>query len=254
VPYAQHMPAGSMPSAAASTRRHHLFLAPHPDDAVWACGGLIDALVGHAHRVTVLTIFDGPSASDTRDTRDAWRAVADAARRSAENRVALALLGAHAASAGIVDAALRSVADRFVYSTQRAIRRRVHDADAGIVDLIAAAVAGQDPDVVYAPLGIGGHVDHVLSHQAATRLESEVLWYEDFPYRSREPLDGESFVEPVELTRWIEAAACYESQVGVFFRSTTDLAAAIERRAAENAARTIHRYAQRLWVTCRTYS
>ena len=35
---------------------------------------------------------------------------------------------------------------------------------------------------IYAPLGIGGHVDHCLTHQAARRIDGPVAFYEDMPY------------------------------------------------------------------------
>jgi hypothetical protein len=48
-----------------------------------------------------------------------------------------------------------------------------------------AAVAAGEPVQLYAPLGIGRHVDHLLVFEAGSLLLARgfsVLFYEDFPY------------------------------------------------------------------------
>ncbi len=50
------------------------------------------------------------------------------------------------------------------------------------------------PDLLLAPQGVGGHVDHVqLSGDARARSVLPVLWWRDFPYTVRHPDPKEPF-------------------------------------------------------------
>jgi len=57
--------------------------------------------------------------------------------------------------------------------------RRVRD--------VIQQMACPDPVLVLAPLGVGGHVDHVLVRTAAERSGARVGYYSDFPYNQRHP-------------------------------------------------------------------
>jgi hypothetical protein len=102
---------------------------------------------------------------------------------------------------------------------------------------IASAVefeSGKDAEArIYAPLGIGNHVDHQLCYRAGVELARngrEVFFYEDLPYalipgRATQRLDG--VAEPLEIAAiadvtevWqskVEAIMAYPSQLGVIF-------------------------------------
>ena len=73
----------------ASTARRVLVLAPHPDDEVFGCGGALADLAARGAAVDVLVLTDG-AAAGAATSRGARRI---AARRAAESRAALALLG-----------------------------------------------------------------------------------------------------------------------------------------------------------------
>ncbi len=46
----------------------HLFLSPHPDDAVLSCGGLIHQLTQKGEPVTILTVMAGDPPDPLPDT------------------------------------------------------------------------------------------------------------------------------------------------------------------------------------------
>jgi hypothetical protein len=55
----------------------------------------------------------------------------------------------------------------------------------GVVNSVRNAVARWVPQLVIAPCGLGGHVDHQIVRIAADMLHHvEVLYYEDVPYSS----------------------------------------------------------------------
>ena len=87
------------------------------------------------------------------------------------------------------------------------------------------AAAGSGPHLVLAPLGVGGHVDHVLVRSAAERSGARVVYYSDFPYNQRDPVYN-TFIQRKDLveTRWFELAEAkaelvraYGSQVQALF-------------------------------------
>ena len=53
---------------------------------------------------------------------------------------------------------------------------------------------GSDGTVVFAPLAIGRHVDHIITRDAAARLRFPVVYYSDFPY-SESALPDRAFVQ-----------------------------------------------------------
>ena len=63
-----------------------------------------------------------------------------------------------------------------------------------------ADLGGEGPAVVLAPLGIGGHVDHVLVRDAAACAGADVIYYADVPYSTAACPDL-AFVEDRRLVR-----------------------------------------------------
>lgn len=75
------------------------------------------------------------------------------------------------------------------YTSEVDLFGSLHADDAPLAAKIAEAVVQLDLDraqtVLYAPLTVGHHVDHQLTHQAALTLQQQgwsVLFYEDYPY------------------------------------------------------------------------
>jgi hypothetical protein len=152
-------------------------------------------------------------------------------RRRAEDLEVLAGLGAEAVHLGFADALFRRVpGGRPAYRTFRfdAARGRVAGCDAGLAAEVSARfgriVRGCGAEVVLAPLGVGRHVDHLITRRAAAELGLRTVYYSDFPYsRTAEPDPG--FVRRAGLVPfpWLSGRAentrriaAYRTQAGLF--------------------------------------
>ncbi|MFI8962793.1 PIG-L deacetylase family protein [Streptomyces sp. NPDC053493] len=185
-----------------------LVLSPHPDDAVLSCGALLAQLPDPA-AVTVMTVFTEAapppyslSARQFLRQTGAVDAVELYARRRAEDRVVLGRLGVARFHAGFVDGLFRrdpgagrwrNRAARLlpefgqVYPTYRLhlARGRVSPRDEETVRRVTETVRELLPagrGVLLAPLGVGGHADHVLVRTAAALSGLPAVYYSDFPY------------------------------------------------------------------------
>ena len=159
--------------------RAHIVVSPHPDDAALGCGAAISALSGAGAPVTVLTCFSGaaepPFSPLAHELHQLWGDLADPpAERAREDAAACAQLGASVVGAGEPDAIYRRGMDGdWLYPDIGAVFGPVHPEDRGVPARLAEAgrsLLGATPARVLAPLGVGGHADHVLARQAGERL------------------------------------------------------------------------------------
>lgn len=133
-----------------------LFLSPHADDVALSCPGAVLA----ARRAVILTVFgDDPV-------------------RQAEDHAAAAILGAEVVHAGLPEAPQRSARHRSLSGLLGARSAQLP----GLVESLHDLVRALRPARVWAPLGVGGHVDHRLLFEAARTLPGPVWLYEDRPY------------------------------------------------------------------------
>jgi LmbE family N-acetylglucosaminyl deacetylase len=257
----------------------HLFLSPHLDDAALSCGGTIARLAAAEEPVLVVTVFAGDPDLDrlspfARETHVAWGdPAAPYAARRAEDRAAMARLGATPLHLGFRDAIYRTdAAGAPIYTSNQALFGPPHAADELLIDRLEAAlrplVCRLDPTVLYIPLGVGRHADHQLVAQAALRLLSpvetapELWWVEDFPYAAGGlPEHAPDSVAGAQA-RWgegawrsrdvaidpevkIEAVGRYVSQVPLLFEDREAMAWAVRDYAASLS--TGLAYAERFW-------
>jgi hypothetical protein len=170
-------------------------LSPHLDDAVLSCGALL-AHLAPRHRITVVSVFTAAAPPPwSLPARRALRALGaeDAEEfyrlRRAEDLEVLGGLGATPVHLGYADALFRRAAPgRPAYRTFRfdAARGRVAACDAGLAAEVAArfgeVVRACGAGMVLAPLGIGRHVDHLITRAAASGPGLRTIYYSDFPY------------------------------------------------------------------------
>ncbi len=194
-----------------------LVLSPHLDDAVLSCGGLL-GWAGRRAPVTVATLFTEASPPPyTLSARQYLKqtGAADAeelyAERRAEDRRVLELLDVRWRHAALVDGLFRRLprprpgAQRLarllpevahVYPTYRLhlARGRVSPYDAETLRAVGETVDALLPErsggLLLAPLGVGGHADHVLVRTAAERSGRPVVYYSDFPYNQHAAADA----------------------------------------------------------------
>lgn len=151
-----------------------LVVSPHFDDAVLSCSAAILLARHNRWIVDILTVFSSSASAE------------ETARRTAEDDAALAILGCSTLRSGAADAIARvggliGFEKMFFASPDD----RAHSL---AVDALAGARFLQ-PDLVLAPMGIGGHVDHEAVLRAALSDPLGETWlYEDRPYAAVAPL------------------------------------------------------------------
>jgi LmbE family N-acetylglucosaminyl deacetylase len=151
-----------------------LYISPHFDDVVFSCAGKIIEDIENGVRVIVATIFS----ESNDDNLEAYKA------RSQENDNALMILGAEGCELGYSDAPFRQP---FYNSFRAIILERHPEDDEELVKSIGTSLNALcdrfNPNEVYAPLGVGTHIDHRLTFEAVNEhLSIPVIYYEDRPY------------------------------------------------------------------------
>ncbi len=223
----------------------NIYLQPHFDDAALSCGGTIALQKTAGIRPLVITVFAGvprdnvlsPFATQTLQqtglSLDPRMAVQ---QRREEDAAALESLGADTLWLDFLDAPFRGTPP--YYPSEESLFGSVHQGDLDIDEQLARllnTIHERAPlAALYAPLGVGHHVDHQLCCSAADRLvqqKANVKFYEDFPYvtqpgalaaRQKE-LSISMEPELVEISGLIrakeEAIAMYGSQVPQLFQT-----------------------------------
>ena len=220
-------------------------VSPHLDDAVLSCGALLEHLARRCP-VTVVTIFTAASPRPwPLPAGRQMRAIGepDAERfyrqRQEEDSAVLADMGVGRVHLGFPDALFRRVGPgpgrlpgrprRPAYPTFRfdAARGRIAAADARLTDEVAVAIGAMaaDAGLVLAPLGVGRHVDHLITRAATRDVAPRTVYYSDFPYSETAVPDGD-FITRHRLVPHPRLAgraenssriAGYRSQVGGLF-------------------------------------
>lgn len=214
-----------------------VYVSAHLDDAVFSCGGLIaqQAAAGDEVRVVTICAGDPPVGELTPYAYELHRRWGGAGSpmglRRAEDHVACGRLGASVVHLSLPDGMYRRAQDgEALYPNVEALFRILLPADAGQVDEAATVLARALPAdaELYAPLAIGGHVDHVLTRRAVAQLHRPLWFYRDIPYALRAtpvetepppPRAVEALVglAPGEIEMWAVASGEYHSQVGSFW-------------------------------------
>lgn len=249
----------------------HIYLSPHLDDAALSCGGQIfqRTSAGQAVLIVTITAVDAPAddlSPTAADLHERWAASAQGeldaaeivAQRRAEDEQAARILGADVLHWPYFDCIYRRHPEtgQALYDSTPALFGPVDPSDSSLVDELAGAMATlkmgtlAEAARVYAPLGVGNHVDHQLTRAAAERAFSGLLYYEEYPYTvipgALEAVLGEGErpgwqAEPVLLTgaaleAKIAAIMAFESQLSSFFAGPDDL----DRQIRAEGKRALH--------------
>ncbi len=214
-----------------------VYVSAHLDDAVFSCGGLIARQKARGDEVVVITVCAGdPPVGELTpfayDLHRRWGGEGSpVGLRRAEDHVACGRLGAAVVHLPIPDAIYRrSIQGEAFYPDSASLFGTIAAGDAVRIDETAAALERAVPpeSEVYVPLGIGAHVDHVLTRHAAERLASPRWYYRDVPYVLHDlagmPADPparatEASIELAEeeIEIWVAAAGEYHSQLSSFW-------------------------------------
>ena len=248
-----------------------MYLSPHLDDAVLSCGGLIHRQTNSGTAVLVVTVFAGaPSGSELSDFAAAlqadWGHLSDPVSvRRQEDEQATRLLGAAHLHLDYPDAVYRSDDNSFLYLCDEALFGTPHPSDFKLISQITEDITEVHSPLeatLYAPLAVGGHVDHQLLRDATLtmyRRSYEVIFYEDYPY-VEVPGALTRELARIGIGRWTEevaeldeqdlalktdAIAAYKSQMATVFGGAKTMAQRVRDYAL--ALDPGHRPAERYW-------
>lgn len=185
--------------------RTALFISPHLDDVAFSCGGTLAKLALRGWQTHLCTIFTASVANPTGfalacQTDKGLAADLDYMRlRRAEDGDFASCIGARYVSHLTFEEAphrgYESAAQLFGgVSESDGVWREVADELQNMVDEIW-------PELIFAPQGLGNHVDHRQTIRAVLALNTNarVLWYRDTPYAIREPHAPPSRLLPTNL-------------------------------------------------------
>jgi LmbE family N-acetylglucosaminyl deacetylase len=232
----------------------HIYFQPHFDDAALSCGGSIVLQVATGQHVLLVTVFGGippegmplsPFARVLQQRTGLNPDAAEATRQRRQEELAAAeVLGADILFLDNLEALYRGSPP--YYQSEEALFGLVNPADLALDEQLARVfldIHERAPlAALYAPLGVGHHVDHQLCCSAADRLAQRrlnVKFYEDFPYVTRQgALEGRQrelgiAMEPemVEVSGTLrqreEAISRYTSQVPQLFGGEDQMLSAV---------------------------
>lgn len=217
-----------------------VFISPHLDDAVLSCGGLMLLLAGKVP-VRVINVFtsahEGPYTLSARKylaqtkSKDALRQFA---ARKKEDLNVLTSMGITVENLDLVDALFRrskkSVLGSFIpevdhmYPTYRFHMQSLARDEDSVEKLQKRLQHKVSADsIVFAPYGIGNHVDHQITRLACEGQFSKLILYADFPYSQRtgdfgRAVNGQQkYVIHPDKQKKDALIALYESQVNNLF-------------------------------------
>lgn len=242
----------------------HIFLAPHYDDAVYSAAGTMARLAG-CTRVLVYTVMGGdlpqplPDTPIVRDLHKRWALGDDpVVLRRAEEVEALVHIGAEGLSGVLPDCVYRTADGHALYPTEESIFSAPAPKDPALTYLADHTLPYTESGVLYAPLAVGGHVDHLIVRDWALRWMNsdwQLCFYTDYPYMRDEAAVAHACetlgiaLEPVlqpygeiEMQARLRAMAAYASQVSTFWSDTACMAAEVRQMFASSDG-----YAERFW-------
>jgi LmbE family N-acetylglucosaminyl deacetylase len=229
---------------------HWVYLAPHFDDVILSCGGMIYEQVWRGQAVEVWTICagevpPGPLSPFAEELHLRWGTSVETVRlRSAEDREACKRVGAIHRHLDLPDCIYRRTPQGdFIVHGEADLFQPLPESEKATAARLGRRIRQILPPYarVVSPLGIGGHVDHRLTRAAAETLGRQVWYYADYPYVVQQPafdpaewLPGEAkayhiCVSKMGLDAWQMGIAAYESQISTFWNDETAMRKAIAR-------------------------
>jgi LmbE family N-acetylglucosaminyl deacetylase len=169
----------------------------------------------------------------------------------------LEILGAEAVHLTVPDCIYRShpVSGAHFYASDKSLFGNLDPSETALVDRLADELSGlrrgSADSRLYAPLGLGGHVDHRLTRRAAERAGAVAAYYEDYPYAARVAgmapegmVPDRIWLDPDHLGLKIRAMAAYPSQISSFWKDAGEMEAAVRAFAGRTGG---GQPAERVW-------
>lgn len=206
-------------------------ISPHYDDVIGACAGIImrdKKLV----TTTILTVFSDLELWNISEFayhlhNDVWKDVSMGTRKE-ENILACRCVDAMYEDMHYLDAIYRKDNDGWLYPHDGDIFKGLHMSDKQIMESIKSKLIKmiEDYDEVFFPLGLGGHVDHVIMSKIGLdfcELNSSIFFYKDFSYEESTTdtqdlfLTKKVYLSKEEQMAKEEAVSKYNTQINMLF-------------------------------------
>lgn len=221
-------------------------LSPHRDDAIFSLFFTLSAAVENGTAVLVRNFFTvsayapeiGPTAEDL---------ISQVRKR--EDLAALRRMGR---SIRVVDCDLLDAPIRLGIPAREVCYTRQRECD---VQLVAKQIPSGPAELTFAPLGLGGHVDHLTVKDAAMRSISRkrIAFYEDLPYAMWSHHQIPAVIGEIEEKLQTRLSARIVRGNRSFLEKRSACAryrSQIKAAEADAMARWSHRYgtAERIWI------
>lgn len=221
-----------------------IVLSPHLDDGAYSCGGWIWEQVRKGQEVVVCTLFAGSPAGIAIPPfaellQQTWGFHGDAtAGRRCEDAEACAFLGCQLRHLEFLDCIYRYLPNQrqpLIHSLDD-LSSKIETDEYPLLAWIVNRLRNLFPNdrQFLAPLGAGGHVDHLITRSVAERLGGGLSYYLDLPYGSMTseelsmllPVGAQA--EKYELSAqglraWQQAIMLYPSQLHSFWSSAEEM-------------------------------
>jgi LmbE family N-acetylglucosaminyl deacetylase len=223
-----------------------VFLSPHLDDAVLSCAQIILNLISQGKKVSIVTVFtrSDPGIKSKfikkylkickfRSSKSLFD------KRRVEDIKVCERVGCKYVHLRYIDAAWRkksnlTLIDRFfgksesIYPLEKDIfSERISNNDTNLIEKITLSLKAicKNADLIFAPLAIGKHIDHVLVRSIAIHLNKTLYLWEDYPYNLNNSdifeFPGKFKVKRFKITpnkkKKAELIRIYNSQLPVIF-------------------------------------
>lgn len=199
-----------------------VFISPHFDDVALSCGALLLELTKHKVPITIVNVFttahEGPYTLSARKFLHTSGKNSDALtlfkkRRKEDEQALSSIKVKKIVNLNIEDALFRRKTKRsligkiipefdHIYPTfQWDVMKKIKPSDYAINQLKTELQKLSEKDqIIFAPYGIGGHVDHQITRKVVSEVFDNVILYSDFPYNIRtnnygEQLEGKETYE-----------------------------------------------------------
>ncbi|GAB4312880.1 MAG: PIG-L family deacetylase [Phototrophicales bacterium] len=245
--------------------RQHIFLSPHLDDAIFSCGGLIHHLTTHGDSVLIITLMAGdppnpvPNTPLVKALHARWQIGENPViSRRQEDRQAAAELGATVHHLTIPDCVYRTANSIPLYPNEQDLFGDVHPQDPAR-DTLNSVTLPQDA-TIYAPLGVGNHVDHQLVAQwILANSPQRLYFYEDYPYSAntqnllntiskfpKTVISDTISLTPKDYEAKCRAIAHYQSQLSTFWSNLDEMKQHVRQQLLTTGQGTL---AERYWTS-----
>lgn len=211
----------------------HVFLSPHMDDAVLSAGSLILTLIKEKKHVVIVTVFSNFGKRPISFPAQKYifrsgciRLSTFSEKRKGEDQKAMDLLGIPCKYLMYVDGGFRkNPQGKLLYPTfNELFSGTISFYDKKLLkklekDILACV---RKPDIIYAPLAVGNHADHILVNRIAKTLPNITYYWLDQPYgwEKRIPLHVAGYNEVFRLSHKKEKKkilSCYPSQIKLLY-------------------------------------